>query len=236
MILIYSPQLLSGLKVLVDVCKKYVEEYNIGFNSSKNRLLPFKGRQCKVSNRGIIVNGVLLNMSQSAVDLGHHVCTNDKDHIVTAAKTICWRSFDLFMSDYGHIYSFLKGQLFVQYCCSYYDSPSWTLSDGELGSLCVVWRKALRAIWRIHPLTHCDIISAMTWKFIDFNSFNKCISCENGVKSFICKSNPMSCACNNYKLLLNDQNEFGVLDMIEWKMKYTELIDNVYVLKEMIDV
>ncbi len=24
--------------------------------------------------------------------------------------------------------------------------------------------------------------------------------------------------------------------MIEWKMKYTELIDNVYVLKEMIDV
>ncbi len=46
----------------------------------------------------------------------------------------------------------------------------------------------------------------------------------------------MSCAGNNYRLLLTDQNEFGVLDMIKWKMKYTELIDNVYVLKEMIDV
>ncbi len=45
----------------------------------------------------------------------------------------------------------------------------------------------------------------------------------------------MPCAGNNYKLLLNDQNEFGVLDMIEWKMKYIELIDNVYVLKEMTD-
>ncbi len=65
------------------------------------------------------------------------------------------------------------------------------------------------------------------------------MSCENGVAkniAFICISNPMSCAGNNYKLLLNDQNEFGVLDMIEWKMKFTELVDNVYVLKEMIDV
>ncbi len=38
----------------------------------------------------------------------------------------------------------------------------------------------------------------------------------------------MSWAGNNYKLLLNDQNKFGVLDMIEWKIKYTELIVNVY--------
>ncbi len=65
------------------------------------------------------------------------------------------------------------------------------------------------------------------------------MSCENGIVktiTFICISNPMSCAGNNYKLLLNDQNGFVVLDMIEWKMKYTELIDNVYLLKEMIDV
>ncbi len=35
---------LSGLKVLVDVCEKYVKEYNISFNGSKSRLLLFKGR------------------------------------------------------------------------------------------------------------------------------------------------------------------------------------------------
>ncbi len=93
-------------------------------------------------------------------------------------------------------------------------------------------------------MTHCDIMSAMAGKplilslksrFVKY--FNKCISCENGVGktgAFISISNPMSCAGNNYKLLLNDHNE--VLDMIEWKMKYTELINNVYVLKEMIYV
>ncbi len=95
---------LSGLKVLIDVCETYAKGFNISFNGSKIRLLLFKVRKCKVSNRGIIVNGILLNMSESAVHLGHLVFTNDKDCIVTAAKAIFWRSFNLFMSDYGHIY------------------------------------------------------------------------------------------------------------------------------------
>ncbi len=44
----------------------------------------------------------------------------------------------------------------------------------------------------------------------------------------------MSCVSNNCKLLLNDQNKFEVLGMIEWKMNYTKLIDNIFDLKEMI--
>ncbi len=40
--------------------------------------------------------------------------------------------------------------------------------------------------------------------------------------AFICISNTMSCAGNNSKLLLNDQNEFGVLDMIEWTFVSTK--------------
>ncbi len=96
--------------------KKYADEYNISCNDIKSRLLLFKGRQCKVTNWDIIANGVLLNMSEIAVHLGHPVCTNDKDCIVTAAKAVFWRSFNLFMSDYSYIYSYVKSQLFVQYC------------------------------------------------------------------------------------------------------------------------
>ncbi len=80
-------------------------------------------------------------------------------------------------------------------------------------------------------MIHCNIISAVAGQPLILslkshfnNCFNKCMSCENDVVktiAFICISNPMSCAGNKYKLLLNDQNEFRVLDMIEWKMKYT---------------
>ncbi len=86
-------------------------------------------------------------------------------------------------------------------------------------------------------MTHCYIISAMVGKpWIVY--LKTCVVKYFVVKTnaFICISNPMSCAGNNYKLLLNDQNEFGVSDMIEWKMKYIELNDNVYVLKELVEV
>ncbi len=93
---------LSGLKILIDVCEKYAKEFNIKFNGSKCRLLLFKGRNCKILTTDVTVNGVSLTMSDTAVHLGHHMSTKD------AAKNSFWRSFNLFISDYGHIYSFLK--------------------------------------------------------------------------------------------------------------------------------
>ncbi len=56
---------LSGLNILNDVCEKYAKEFNIKFNGSKNRLLLFKGRNCKISTRGVTVNGVSLTVSET---------------------------------------------------------------------------------------------------------------------------------------------------------------------------
>ncbi len=47
-------------------------------------------------------------MSETVVHIGHHMSTNDKECTVNAAKNSFWRSFNLFISDYGHIYYFLK--------------------------------------------------------------------------------------------------------------------------------
>jgi hypothetical protein len=46
----------------------------------------------------------------------------------------------------------------------------------------------------------------------------------------------MSCSGNNYKLLLNDVNKFGVIEMSDWIVKYVEIMASVNVVKEMIDV
>ncbi len=94
---------LSGLKILIDVCEKYAKEFNIKFNESKSHLLLFKGRNCMISTRCVTVNGVSLNVSETAIHLGHHMSTKDKECTVNAAKNSFWRSFNLFISDYGHI-------------------------------------------------------------------------------------------------------------------------------------
>ncbi len=92
---------LNGMQQMVDMCVDYADEYNIKFNGSKSCMLLFKGRQCKDSQRKLIIDGVTIHCSESVSDLGHNISTNDKDSIARSAKA----SFNLFRSDLMHIYS-----------------------------------------------------------------------------------------------------------------------------------
>ncbi len=60
---------------------------------------------------------------------------------------------------------------------------------------------------------------------------------NNVVKSvaFICKSNPMFCAGNNYRMLLNATNELTIKGLSVWNERY-KLNDSINIIKEMIDV
>ncbi len=71
-----------GLKILIDVCETYANE----FNGSKSCLLLFKGKKCKIFTRGVTVNGVSLNVSESVVHSGHHILTKDKECTVNSDK------------------------------------------------------------------------------------------------------------------------------------------------------
>ncbi len=81
--------------------------------------------------------------------------------------------------------------------------------------------KVLRIIWRVHSQTHCDVIAALSGqkplilslmaRFVKF--VNKCLENDNNVVksvAFISKSNPTSCAVNNYRMLSNAKNELTI--------------------------
>ncbi len=112
-------------------------------------------------------------------------------------------------------------ELFRQYCCNYQGSPLWPWQSDEVESLCVAWRKALRIICRVHPQTHCDVIAALSGqkplilslraRFV--NIVKKCLENDNNVVKFVAfiyKFNPLSCAGNNYRMLLNAKNELTI--------------------------
>ncbi len=69
--------------------------------------------------------------------------------------------------------------------------------------------------------------------------FNKCLEYDNNVMTsvaYICKSNPMSCAGNNYKMLLNAKNELTIERLSVWNERCCKLNDSINVIKEMVDV
>ena len=195
----------SALSILVSVCEKYASELDILFNGSKSKLLFFKGRLSNGIESGIMINREIVNISDNAVHLGHTISSSDRESISLTAKSSFWKSFNSFITNFGHTYSFIKCSLFKQFCCSFHGSPLWNLNGPGVQSLCVDWRKSLRSLWHVHPMTHCDVIAALSdqfpikvsleRRFIRF--IKKCLSSSNSIVnviSHIAICNPMSTA------------------------------------------
>ena len=151
----------SGLKVLIDICQQYAHEYCVNFNGTKSRYLIFRGRNCKPYNRTVFFNDTKLYCAQDAVHLDHHISVVNKDSLVADATAKFWREYNMFMADFGHIKTNVKCNLFKQYCCSYYGAPLWDLHSKSVGTICTAWRKALRKLWGLAPLTHGDVIALL---------------------------------------------------------------------------
>jgi hypothetical protein len=125
--------------------------------------------------------------SESAVHLGHNLSTVNKESIVKGANSDFWRSYNIFLANFGHLYAHLKNKLFVQYCCYFYGAPLWDFSSNGVKDLCISWRKALRNLWGVPYNTHCNIITALAGqrpllvnlkkRFCRF--INKCYGTEN---------------------------------------------------------
>ena len=154
----------SGLAILIHECEKYAAEYDILFNSSKSKLLHFRGRFCNTVRRGIEVNGQHVNISTTAVHLGHTISSVQRNTIVKSAAGSFWRGFNIFMSNFQSLSASMKSKLFSLYCCSFYGAPLWPLHSRSTAvqKMCTDWRKALRSLWNVSARTHCDIIAALS--------------------------------------------------------------------------
>ncbi len=106
--------------------------------------------------------GTVRFRQETAVHIGHHMSTKDKECTVNIGKIVFG---DLLICSYLIMVistlSFLN-ELFKQYCCSYYGSPLWPLQSDGVESISVAWRKAMRIICRVHPQTHCDVIASLS--------------------------------------------------------------------------
>ena len=202
----------DGMQKLLNICDDYAKEFDIIFNGDKSQLLLFKGRDCKTTYGKLCINDVELQYTDNTVHLGHNISTVDKDVFVRKAICNFWKNFNIFLSDLGHLSIGIKCKLFQQYCCSFYGSVLWLLSSNAVNDLCIAWRKALRILWKVPALTHCNIIEQLsgfmplyiqlTKRFCKF--IHKCMSSMNDKVRIVCKvalENPMSVTSSNYSIM-----------------------------------
>lgn len=244
---------LTGLQRLVVICENYANDYDITFNGSKTLFLIFKGRECpNVETCHITVNHVNITNVNAAPHLGHQLDANNKESIVQAAKAHFWSSFNLLRADFGHVKSFVQCKLFKQYCCSFYGAAIWPLSSQSVRDICVAWRRALRMIWRVPPMTHCDIMPIISdCKPLEVSLQQRFCKFYLGISQHGSKllktivaaahSNPMSVMCNNYIDITNMcktsiENCYNIL-LDNWICTlHNNVITNINVLRDMLNV
>ncbi len=110
-----------------------------------------------VYHEDVYVNGEKVEEVTTAYHLSHRLSTTDKTNIITAAVSNFWKSFNLFMANFGCCHSVVKNKLFKQYCCFFYGAPLWSVDNFE--PTCVAWRKALKIIWNVPRQTHSRLIA-----------------------------------------------------------------------------
>ncbi|KAG1664790.1 Double-strand-break repair protein rad21 [Nymphon striatum] len=241
----------KALQILIDICEEYASEFDVLFNGSKSQFMIFRGRECKVDNCSIFVNKEALSNVRSAMHLGHKISTDNKDCTISFAVSQFWKSFNIFRADFGKIYSDLQCKLFKQYCCSFYGAPLWHLSFYK--KICVPWRKALRMIWNVSPMTHCKVMALLSDSIpLDLSLKKRFCAFVSGIEKYgsclikhvakISRQNPFSVFSYNYNEITNiygDKINNSTRAMINRKWKDSipgAILSEVNVLKEMIEV
>ena len=113
-------------------------------------------------NRHISIGGNVLQNVIQAVHLGHHVSVINKDCMLQHTISQFWRSFKICRVDFGRLNPEIQCDLLIVCCSSFYGAPLWNISSATFKQLCSAWRKCLRKIWRVHPMTHCDVIALLS--------------------------------------------------------------------------
>ena len=68
---------------------------------------------------GVMVNGEMVNISDKAACLGHTISSSDRESISLTTKSSFRKSFNSFISNFGHTYAFIKWNLLKRLCCSF---------------------------------------------------------------------------------------------------------------------
>ncbi len=138
----------------------------------------------------------------------------------------------------------------------YYNGPhtkETIISSQGMSDACIAWRKALRKIWKLSPVTHCDVVALIAErKPLEVSLRQRFCKFSAGIDKYgsdvlktvvnVSRSNPFSVHCNNYLEISgmydnDDLNVFYNMIMNNWCNCISgEWKSYVSILRDMIDI
>jgi len=148
---------LHSVNILLDVCKKFADEYDVIFNSSKTKhifLTPNDSPPPIIMFSGDRIERVHHDKHLGNIIGEQHITENVNRCINEFTRTV-----NMVCMYFKHIPHDIIYSLFKTYCMPIYGCQLWDYSHKSVNRFYVTWRKAIRPILSLPYSTHCELLS-----------------------------------------------------------------------------
>ena len=156
-IVLLTPTCIS-LKILINVCELFADEYMLIFNPDKCKLLIFSTSEFNIQNVNISICNNKIENVKSEKHLGNlFQNSNTLINIDAIIKDIHTRT-NVIVNNFRPISWQAKVALFKSQCSSLYGCQLWNLEDPKIDKLFTSWRVCCRKISGLNPWTRSYLL------------------------------------------------------------------------------
>ncbi len=140
---------------MLDICRKFAEEYDVLFNSAKRKLLVF-GRNTPVAN-GSFMDEIIEHVKYDKY-LGNTIGYKCEAKTIDDAIRQFMARTNSVLSHFHHTCHDVRYKLFKTLCMPLYGAQLWDYGHKSTEQFYVTWRKGIRKIIRLPLMTHSDML------------------------------------------------------------------------------
>ena len=149
----------DALNAMLKVCELYAGEHDITFNSNKTKLMHFTMNNQSPGSIQFMRNK--LNVITKCTLLGVEILNNFSADIDHSVKQFNCKYMSLYL-DFKYLQCDVLSNMISTYCLDAYASQLWDYEDKRIEKYYVAWRKAMRKVWKLPNLTHCNLLPVIT--------------------------------------------------------------------------
>lgn len=155
----------TGMEEMLKIATDYADEYHMAFNPTKSQLLFYPSRKnhdqdFDLSAETIIFGDQIIVATDNATHLGHKIGpgSNSNEILVDDAVHKLYGRANLLNSQFKHCSIDVKYRLFNTFCVNLYGTSLWDFTDAKTNKYFVAWRKCVRKLCGLSPMTHSDLL------------------------------------------------------------------------------
>ena len=141
----------------------------MALNAAKSQFCVFR-KSHGVQDSSFIFRNIRLTEQAFVTHLGHKLFCNLKCNNIDGVIASFYKQYNIFKSRFGCVPSSVQSLLFSKHCSSFYGCLLLPFKKC-LKRLQIVWRKAMRNVWRLPSMTHCALLRWLSPGLCDLHMF-----------------------------------------------------------------